>query len=100
MSNKPIKTILELTPYGYENEEEKFSKLGDAKDIVSANLSYWGYKPVEAEYCENGTFVFRNSSKIPDDLLNYIQDMIKDKGVIITFIRYEDCDIYYVNKGD
>ncbi len=100
MSNKPIRTILELTPSGYENEEEKFSKLGEAKDIVSANLSYWGHKPIEAKYCENETFEFRTSSKVPGDLLIYIQNAISKTGVVISFIRYEDYDSYYENKGD
>lgn len=100
MNNKPIRTILELKPSGYENEEEKFSKLGEAKDIVYAQLSYWGHKPIEAKYCENGVFEFRTSSKVPGDLLIYIQGMIKEKGVIMSFIRYEDYDSYYVNKGD
>ena len=90
MSDKPTRTILELTPYGYENEEDKFSKLGEAKDIVNAHLSYWG----------NGTFEFRYSSGIPNDLLNRIQGIIKENGVIISVIHYEDYGIYYLNKGD
>ena len=100
MSDKPTRTILELTPYGYDNEEDKFSKLGEAKDIVNAHLSYWGYKPIEAKYCGNGTFEFRYSSGIPNDLLNHIQGIIKENGVIMSVIRYEDYGIYYLNKGD
>ena len=90
MSITPTKTILELKTSGYENEEEKFSKLGEAKDIVSANLSYWGHKPVEAKYCENETFEFRTSGKVPGDLLLYLQNAISKTGVVISFIRYED----------
>lgn len=92
MNNKPIRTILELKPSGCENEEEKFSKLGEAKDIVYAQLSYWGHKPIEAKYCEDETFEFRNSSKIPNDLLNYIQGMIRKKSVIMSVIHYENYD--------
>lgn len=93
MSNKPIRTILELKPYGCKNEEESFSKLREAKDIVNADLRYWGHKPVEAEYCENGTFEFRNSGKVPDALVKHLQNSIGKTGVVISVIRHKNDDV-------
>ena len=93
MSNKPIRTILELKPYGCKNEEEEFSKLREAKDIVNADLMYWGHKPVEAEYCENGTFEFRNSGKVPDALVKHLQNSIGKTGVVISVIRHKNDDV-------
>ena len=93
MSITPTRTILELKPYEYKDEEDKFSKLGEAKDIVNVHLSYWGYKPIEAKYCENGTFEFRNSGKVPDALVKHLQNLIGKTGVVISVIRHKNDDV-------